>query len=47
VFNKKIHLLKEHDDNVDENQAAQAQAENPQIFTDDIAVEDPVTFKHL
>ena len=44
---KRFHLLEEEDNDIDEDQAAQAQAEDLQIFPDDISMKDTVTFKHL
>jgi hypothetical protein len=47
IFDEEIHLLEEEDNDVDEDQAAQAQAEDIQILPDDISMENTVTFKHL
>jgi hypothetical protein len=47
MFDKEIYLLEEKDNHVDEEQAAQAQAEDLQIFPDDISMKDTVIFKHL
>jgi FtsZ-binding cell division protein ZapB len=47
MLDEEIHFLKEENDRIEEDQTAQAQTEDLQIFTNDISVEDPVTFKHL
>jgi hypothetical protein len=47
VFNKKIYLLEKEDDYVDENQAAQAQAKDFQIFPDNILMKNAVALKYL
>jgi hypothetical protein len=47
MFDKDIYLLEEKDDHIDEEKAGQAQAEDLQIFPDDISMKDTVTFKHL
>ena len=43
---EEIHLLEEEDNEVDKDEAAQTQAEDLQIFTSHIAVDDPVMIKH-
>jgi len=47
ILDERIHPLKEKDDNINEDQAAQREAENLQIFPDDILLNGPVVFKHL
>ena len=47
MFDKKIHLLEKEDDYIDEDQAAQAQAEGFQVFPDDILMKNAVALKHL
>jgi hypothetical protein len=44
---EEIHLLKEEDDNIDQDQTAQAQAENLQVFPYNISMNDTITFKHF
>jgi len=46
IFDEKIHLLEKENDNIDEDEAAQAQTEDLQKFSGDISVEDSVIFKH-
>jgi len=43
---EKSHLLEEEDDDIDQDQAAQAQGEELQIFPDDISMKDTVAFRH-
>jgi hypothetical protein len=38
VSNEEIHLLEEEDDDIDEKQAAQAQAKDLQVFPYDISM---------
>jgi len=47
VSDEEIHFLEEEDDDIDEEQAAQAQAEDLQVFPYDISMKDTVTFKHF
>jgi hypothetical protein len=43
---EEIHLLEEEDDHINQNQTAQAQAEDLQVFPYDISMKDTITFKH-
>jgi hypothetical protein len=47
ILNKEIHLLNEENDHIDEDEAAQTESENLQIFTNGIPMEDPMALKHL
>jgi len=47
IFDKDIHLLEKEDDDIDEDQAAQTQAEGLQKFSNDIPVENSGPFKHF
>jgi hypothetical protein len=47
MFDEEIHLLKKEDDHIDEDQTAQTENEDLQIFTDNITVQNPIAFKHL
>jgi hypothetical protein len=47
IFDEDIHFLEKENDNIDEGQAAQAQAEELQEFSNDIPVENPVALKHF
>jgi hypothetical protein len=47
MFDESIYLLEEKDNDVDEEQAAQTQTEDLQIFPNDISMKDTVTIKHL
>jgi hypothetical protein len=46
IFDEDIHLLEKENDHIDEDEAAQAQAEDLQEFSNDIPVKNPVIFKH-
>jgi FtsZ-binding cell division protein ZapB len=47
MLDEEIYFLKEENDRIEQDQAAQAQTEDLKILTNDISVEDPVRFKHL
>ena len=47
IFDEDIYFLEEEDEDVNENQAAEGQAKDPQIFRNHVSLEGPVTFKHL
>jgi hypothetical protein len=47
ILDERIHFLKEKDNNINQDQAAQSEAEYLQIFADDIPLNGPVVFKHL
>jgi hypothetical protein len=47
MLDENIHFLKEEDDDIDEDQTAQTETEDLEIFTYDIAVKHMVTFNHL
>jgi hypothetical protein len=44
-YDERYHSLKEKDDDINEDQAGHRQAENLQIFTDDIMLNSPVVLK--
>jgi hypothetical protein len=45
ILDEDLHLLEEQDDDVNEDQTAQGQTEELQIFTKNITLKGPVTFK--
>jgi len=47
IFGEKFHLLEEEDDDIDKDQAAQAQAEDLEVFSYEISMKDTMTLKHL
>jgi hypothetical protein len=47
MFIEEVHLLEEEDNDIDQDQAAQAQGEDLEVFPYDISMKDPVAFKHL
>jgi hypothetical protein len=46
ILAEEIHFLKKQDDDIDEDQTAQAQAKYLQKLASDIAMERPVMIKH-
>jgi hypothetical protein len=47
VFDKNAYFLKEKDDHIHEDQTAQSEAEDLQVFAADISLNGPGVFKHL
>jgi hypothetical protein len=46
MFGEELHFLEKENDDVDEDQTAQAQGEKPDEFREDVPMEDPVTANH-
>jgi hypothetical protein len=46
ILDEDVHLLEKENDHIDEDEAAQAQAEDLQKFPNDIPVKNPAVFKH-